>query len=450
MQTHFSPDQLKDERLAAADAILRTCVHCGMCTSTCPTYVTLGDELDSPRGRIYLMKDMFENDRPATREVVQHLDRCLSCLSCMTTCPSSVDYMHLVDLGRQHIEATYKRPLVDRWTRALLAVLIPYHRRFGLAMKLGWLARPFRTLAPTARMRAMLDLVPEQLPAHEPSDRPGIYEAEARQSYRVAMLPGCAQRALAPSINAATLRLLQRHDCQVIYPDVGCCGSLAHHMGKDALADARAMVDAIWALTEAGGGAGLDAFVINASGCGTTVKDYGHMLADDPDYAEKAAAVAGLAKDITEWLDTIGLKEARPEAQGLRLTYHSACSMQHGQQIKLQPVALLAAAGFEVRQPRNAHLCCGSAGTYNILQPEIAGKLLDAKVATIQETAPNILATGNIGCISQIGRGLKEAGEGAPILHTAELLDWATGGPEPEALAAVLAARSAPELRQVA
>jgi glycolate oxidase iron-sulfur subunit len=441
MQTHFSPEQLNDSRLAAADAILRTCVHCGMCTSTCPTYVTLGDELDSPRGRIYLMKDMFENDRPATKDVVQHLDRCLSCLSCMTTCPSSVDYMHLVDLGRQHVEATYKRPLMDRLTRQLLAALIPYHRRFGLAMKLGWLARPFRALAPTARMRAMMDLVPEQLPLPEPTDKPGVYEAVAEARYRVAILPGCAQRALAPSINAATLRILQRHGCQVTYPDVGCCGSLRHHMGADALGEARAMVDAIWALTKDGGGRGLDAFVINASGCGTTVKDYGHMLADDPAYADKAAAVAGLAKDITEWLEAIGLAPARPEAAGLRVTYHSACSMQHGQQIKTPPLTLLSQAGFAVSQPRNGHLCCGSAGTYNIMQPEIAGQLLERKVETLAETAPQIIVAGNIGCISQIGRGLSEAGEAAPILHTAELLDWATGGPEPAALEAVLAGR---------
>ncbi len=438
MQTHFSPEQLTDERLATADAILRTCVHCGMCTSTCPTYVTLGDELDSPRGRIYLMKDMFENERPATKEVVQHLDRCLSCLSCMTTCPSSVDYMHLVDLGRQHIEETYKRPLVDRWTRKLLAALIPYHRRFGLAMKLGWLARPFRALAPTARMRAMLELVPQHLPQHEPTDRPGVYEAEAEAQYRVAMLPGCAQRALAPSINAATLRVLQRHGCQVTYPDVGCCGSLRHHMGQDALDEARAMVDAIWAMTSAGGGAGLDAFVINASGCGTTVKDYGHMLADDPDYADKAAAVADLAKDVTEWLETIGLRAARPDAAGLRVTYHSACSMQHGQQIKTPPITLLKRAGFTVSQPRDGHLCCGSAGTYNILQPEIADRLLARKVETLAETVPQIIVAGNIGCISQIGRGLSGTGNNAPIIHTAELLDWATGGPAPAALEGVL------------
>jgi glycolate oxidase iron-sulfur subunit len=426
MQTHFTEAQKADPRIAEADKILRNCVHCGFCTATCPTYTLLGDELDSPRGRIYLIKDMLENDRPATQEVVKHLDRCLSCLSCMSTCPSGVHYMHLIDHARAHVEETYRRPWFDRMQREALARLIPYPGRFKVALALGALAKPFAALMP-AKLKAMLDVAP--LPVgRSPMDEPGTYAAEGQRQYRVAILPGCAQRAIAPEINDATLRLLRRHGAEVIFPaNATCCGSLVHHMGREeqSHAQAKAMIDAWWPDTAEAGGQGLDAIVINASGCGTTVKDYGFMLRHDAAYAEKAAIVSGLAKDISEFLATVGLIAPVIET-GQRVTYHAACSLQHGQKVRNQPKDLLAAAGFVVQEAAEAHLCCGSAGTYNLLQPEIATRLRDRKLGNIAATGPEIVAAGNIGCITQL------AGKaGVPVVHTVELLDWATGGPRP-------------------
>jgi len=426
VQTHFTEAQKANPDIAEADKILRNCVHCGFCTATCPTYVLLGDELDSPRGRIYLIKDMLENDRPATPDVVKHIDRCLSCLACMTTCPSGVHYMHLVDHARAHVEKTYRRPWFDRALRSVLAKLIPYPGRFKAALALGALAKPFAPLLP-ARLKAMVRLAP--LPAgRSPTDEPGVYPADGRRYHRVAILPGCAQRAIAPNINDATVRLLRRHGAEVVFPaSATCCGSLVHHMGRDgeSHAQAKAMIDAWWPETEQGGGQGLHAIVINASGCGTTVKDYGHMLRLDPGYAEKAAAISALAKDVSEFVAEIGLAPRQIET-GQRVTYHAACSLQHGQKVRTQPKELLAAAGFQVSEPAEGHLCCGSAGTYNLLQPEIAERLRDRKLGNIAATGPEIVATGNIGCITQL------AGKaGVPVVHTVELLDWATGGPRP-------------------
>jgi glycolate oxidase iron-sulfur subunit len=435
MQTSFTTEQLADPKVAEANEILRTCVHCGFCTATCPTYVLLGDELDSPRGRIYLIKEMLENDRPATVEVVRHVDRCLSCLSCMTTCPSGVDYMHLVDHARAHIEQTYRRPLVDRLLRAALAAVVPYPARFRAALRLaavGRLASPvFRRIAVLAPVAAMLDLAPSRLPAASPSGESGVHSAVGARRARVALLTGCAQKVLRPAINEATIRLLTRQGVEVVSaPGEGCCGSLVHHMGREAesLAAARANVDAWTGLIEAGG---LDAIIINASGCGTTVKDYGHMLRLDDAYAEKAARVSSLARDITEFLADLGIPDAMaPET--LTVAYHSACSMQHGQGIRTQPKDLLSSAGFAVRDVPEGHLCCGSAGIYNIMQPEIAGRLKARKLANIARTAPDVIATGNIGCITQL------EGAGTPIVHTVELLDWATGGPKPAELGAAV------------
>jgi glycolate oxidase iron-sulfur subunit len=432
MQTSFTTEQLADPKVAEANGILRTCVHCGFCTATCPTYVLLGDELDSPRGRIYLIKEMLENDRPATVEVVRHVDRCLSCLACMTTCPSGVDYMHLVDHARAHIEQTYRRPLVDRLLRAALAVVVPYPARFRAALRLaavGRLASPvLRRIAVLAPVAAMLDLAPSRLPAVSPSGEPGVHAAAGARRARVALLTGCAQKVLRPAINEATIRLLTRQGVEVVNaPGEGCCGSLVHHMGREAesLAAARANVDAWTGLIEAGG---LDAIIINASGCGTTVKDYGHMLRLDDAYAQKAARVSALARDITEFLADLGLPDAMaPEA--LTVAYHSACSMQHGQKVHAVPRALLSAAGFTVRDVPEGHLCCGSAGIYNIMQPEIAARLKERKLANIARTGPDVVATGNIGCIAQ----LASAG-GPPVVHTVELLDWACGGPKPAEL----------------
>ena len=434
MQTNFTLAQLADPAIESVNGILRSCVHCGFCTATCPTYVLLGDELDSPRGRIYQMKSFIEEDRPPTAEEVKHIDRCLSCLSCMTTCPASVHYMHLVDHGRAHIEKTYRRPLIDRLIRTFIALVLPRPGLFRAMLIAGSLARPFRALMPK-RLRTMLDLLPPKLPGPGWADRAAAFPAADaasgsapvgnRAGKRVALLAGCAQQVLGPQVNEATVRLLNRLGVEVVVArPAGCCGALVHHLGRtgESHAQAKAMIDA-W-IAEADG-RGLDAIVVNASGCGTTIKDYGHMFRNDPAYADKAARVAALAMDITEFLVRLDMSDAQaPEA--MAVTYHSACSMQHGQQIKEPPLALLRSAGFAVKEPAEGHLCCGSAGTYNMLQPELAGRLKARKIANLKATAPDAIATGNIGCTMQL------AGDaGVPVVHTVELLDWAAGGPKP-------------------
>ncbi|HEX3347633.1 MAG TPA: glycolate oxidase subunit GlcF, partial [Acetobacteraceae bacterium] len=336
MQTNFTAEQLRDPGIAAANHELRTCVHCGMCTATCPTFVLLGDELDSPRGRIYLIKDMLESGRPATEEVARHVDRCLSCLACMTTCPSGVNYMHLVDHARTRIEETYRRPWDDRFIRALLARVLPNPRRMRLALAAAALARPFAPLLPRgtrlgARLWAMLELAPRRLPDQGTLARPQVHPADGTRRGRVALLAGCAQQVLDPAINAATIRLLTRLGIEVVVArGAGCCGALTHHMGRhdDAFASARANIDA-W-LGEADG-EGLDAIVVNTSGCGTTIKDYGFVFRAEPgDWAARAARVSALALDISEYLTRIGYAPTR-DASGLTVAYHSACSLQHGQ-----------------------------------------------------------------------------------------------------------------------
>ncbi|MEX5727423.1 glycolate oxidase iron-sulfur subunit [Rhodovulum iodosum] len=425
MQTHFTEDQLKDPGIARSNEILRACVHCGFCTATCPTYQVLGDELDSPRGRIYLIKDMLESGRPADAKTVKHIDRCLSCLACMTTCPSGVHYMHLVDHARDHIEKTYRRPFSDRALRWVLARILPYPARFRLALRLARLGRPVAALVPDARLRAMLEMVPDAVPAPSPNDAPQVFPAQGPRKMRVALLTGCAQRALNTDINDATIRLLRRLGCEVVVArGAGCCGALTHHMGKTADSHAHAAGNIrAWAAEIAG--EGLDAIVINTSGCGTTVKDYAHMFRGDPLEAD-AQAVARRAMDVSELLMQLDLPEG---AGGLRVAYHSACSLQHGQQIKTHPKTLLKTAGFEVVEPADSHLCCGSAGTYNLLQPEISKQLKARKIETLEAKQPQAIAAGNIGCMMQIG-----SGTGVPVVHTVELLDWATGGPRPRAL----------------
>ncbi|MGB3643108.1 MAG: glycolate oxidase subunit GlcF [Mesorhizobium sp.] len=433
MQTNFSLAQLADPHVAESEKILRKCVHCGFCTATCPTYVTLGNELDSPRGRIYLIKDMLEGGRPADKEIVTHIDRCLSCLACMTTCPSGVNYMHLVDHARAHIEKTYRRPLANRMIRALLAAVLPYPQRFRAALKLARLGRPFAGLlekVPALKpLSAMLRLAPAAVPAASPMALPGAHPGQgAAKNGRVAILTGCAQPVLDPGINEATISLLNRVGVEVVVPEgEGCCGALVHHMGREeqALASARRNVDAWTREIENGG---LNAIIITASGCGTTIKDYGFMLRLDPAYAEKAARVSALARDITEYLVTLDLPEPARKP-GTVVAYHSACSMQHGQKIVRQPKELLAKAGFVVKEPREGHLCCGSAGTYNIMQPEISARLRDRKVKNIAATGAAVVATGNIGCITQIASAAN-----MPVVHTIKLLDWAYGGPKPEGL----------------
>jgi glycolate oxidase iron-sulfur subunit len=422
MQTHFSLAQLADPDTRDVEGILRACVHCGFCTATCPTYVLLGDELDGPRGRIYLIKEMLERGQPATETVVKHIDRCLSCLACMTTCPSGVNYMHLVDHGRRHIARTYRRPALDRWTRHALAVVLPKPSLFRWALLAARLVQPLRALLPP-RMQAMLKLAPRAV-SRSATIAPQVFPAEGARRLRVALLTGCVQQVIDAAINRATIRLLRRHGSEVVVTEgVGCCGALAHHLGEDVLDRVRANIDAWTAELERG----LDAIVVNASGCGTMVKDYGFLLRSDPVYAEKAARVSALAKDVSEVMDELGLKGSLSPAP--RVAYHSACSLQHGQKIHAGPMRLLQKAGFEVVDVPEAHLCCGSAGTYNLLQPVLAEALKDRKLRNIASVKPAIVAAGNIGCITQLA-----AGSGVPVVHTVELLDWATGGPKPEAL----------------
>ena len=432
MQTNFTTEQLADPATRESEKILRTCVHCGFCTATCPTYLLLGDELDSPRGRIYLIKDMLEGGKPATAEVVKHVDRCLSCLSCMTTCPSGVNYMHLVDHARAHIDRTYQRPLAEKMLRNMLAAILPYRGRFRAAIALARLGRPFAKLVEKLpqgqRLGAMLALAPTRLPPPSPVARPGVFPATGPRKGRVALLTGCAQPELAPEINEAAIRLLNRLGIEVVLPPrEGCCGALVHHMGKEhaALAFARRNIDA-WTGEIANG---LDAILITTSGCGTTIKDYGFMLREDPAYAQKAARVSALAKDVSEYLEGLGPLVATRET-GQRVAYHAACSLQHGQQIKTSPKTLLTSVGFVVKEPAEGHICCGSAGTYNMLQPEISGQLRSRKLQNLAATKPDLIAAGNIGCMTQLA-----GGAGVPVVHTVELLDWATGGPKPKAMA---------------
>jgi glycolate oxidase iron-sulfur subunit len=434
MQTNFSPEQLQDPEIAVANDILRTCVHCGMCTATCPTFVTLGDELDSPRGRIYLIKDMLEQGRAAAEQEVTHIDRCLSCLSCMTTCPSGVDYMHLVDHARVHIEKTYTRPWTERMLRKTLAAVLPHPRRMRFALRLARLTRPFAFLLPgqsklVKRLRAMLQLAPAQFPksaalagtVHKPA---GLVKG------RVALLAGCAQQVLSPSINKATIRLLNRLGIEVVIPETaGCCGALAHHMGRhDAAIEAaqrnvKAWVQELFRPR-------LDAVIVNTSGCGTVLKDYGFLLRHHA-YADAAAKISSISMDITEYLLQIGYAPTRNRPD-ITVAYHAACSLQHGQKITEAPKTLLRKAGFTVVEPKDPHLCCGSAGTYNIMQPDIAATLRRRKLDTLMAKNPDVIAAGNIGCLTQL------AGNDIPTVHTVELLDWMAGGPTPAAIAVKL------------
>ena len=433
MQTNFTPEQLRDPDTAVSNQVLRTCVHCGFCTATCPTFVLLGDELDSPRGRIYLIKDMLETGRPATQEVVTHIDRCLSCLSCMTTCPSGVHYMHLVDHARTYVERTYRRPWHDRLLRWLLGTLLPRPALFRAGLLGAGLVRGFAGLLPSTgllaqRLRAMLSMAPRRLPTPRAIEHPATYPATGEHCARVALLTGCAQQVVAPEINAATIRLLNRLGVEVVVaPGSGCCGALNHHLGQHAAAMDYVRAN-IAAWTTEIEGKGLDAIIINTSGCGTVVKDYGFLLrtAEEP-LRSQAQRISALALDISQFLARIGYAPTR-QNPGLTVAYHAACSLQHGQSITLEPKELLTAAGFTVVEPAEAHLCCGSAGTYNLMQPAIAERLRARKLENLRATQPDLIAAGNVGCINQLDGG------GVPVVHTVELLDWMAGGPEPAGL----------------
>ncbi len=425
MQTFFSAQQLQNPDLADADRILRACVHCGFCNATCPTYLLTGDELDGPRGRIYLAKDMLEKGRPADAATVKHLDRCLTCQACMTTCPSGVNYLHLVDHARRHIENTWRRPWRERALRGMLARVLPYPRRFALALRAARLARPVRSWLP-ASLRRLVDFAASGQSKSNPD--PTLFGGHAARPgaafQRVALLGGCVQPALRASINTSTVRLLGRCGIEAFeVPGTGCCGALVHHLGRtgEALAQARADIDAWTRQIER---PGLDAIITNASGCGTMLKDYAFLFRDDPRYAAKAAAISALARDVCEVLAE--LPAPAGQLPPLRVAYQSACSLQHGQGIHELPAELLRRVGFNVLGIPEAHVCCGSAGTYNLLQGELADELRLRKLRNIDSVAPDVIATGNIGCLTQLAAGTK-----IPVVHTVELLDWATGGPRP-------------------
>jgi glycolate oxidase iron-sulfur subunit len=429
MQTHFSLAQLADPANASSNTQLRACVHCGFCTATCPTYLLLGDELDSPRGRIYLIKEMLEKQLAPPPMTVKHLDRCLTCLSCMTTCPSGVNYMHLVDHARAYIEDHKGRPLPERMFRAALVKILSNRTLFRASLFLAALAKPFQFILPK-QLKAMVGDAPApKTPG--PAAHPNVFPAQGRKRGRMALLSGCVQPVVSPGIDEAVVRLMTRHGVEIVVAaGQGCCGALAHHMGDHAGAKEKAKINiAAWEAEIAKGG--LDAIVISASGCGTVLKDYGFIFRDDPEWAARAARISALSKDVTEVLATLELMPPVIPA-GQKVAYHSACSLQHGQKITGQPRELLARAGFDVQDVPEGHICCGSAGTYSMLQPELSGQLRARKLSNIAATEAPIVAAGNIGCITHLSPKNGEAG--ARMIHTAELLDWATGGPKPAGL----------------
>ena len=432
METNFSQEQLKDQDNKSSEKIFRKCVHCGFCNATCPTYQLLGDELDGPRGRIYLIKDMLENNKPANEKIVKHIDRCLSCYSCMTTCPSGVNYMHLIDHGRKHIEKTYKRPFNDRLIRGFLSIALSKSINFKIISILTQLVKPFSFFFPK-KLREMISLMPGKFPK-KTLPKMKVYRSQKKKKpvARVALLTGCVQKVISPQINEATIRLLNRHDIEVVVPkDIDCCGSLNHHLGKSDLANQSFKKNiSIWYDEYLKNG--LDAIISNTSGCGTTLKDYGFIFRSNENFKKKAKKISELTKDISEYLDEnikLNFIQNKANTKKYRIAYHSACSMQHGQKIHDVPINLIKKTGNNVFDIPDGHLCCGSAGTYNLLQSDIAKKLLENKISNIGKTNPQFIATGNIGCITQIANGTK-----IPILHTVEIIDWYTGGPKPEVL----------------
>ena len=428
MQTVFSPDQLKDKTNKSVEQIVRKCVHCGMCNATCPTYQLLGDELDGPRGRIYLIKDMLENNKPANEKIVEHLDRCLSCYSCMTTCPSGVNYMHMIDHGRSHIEKTYSRPIFQRIFRSLLSIVLPNPKIFKF---LAWsvnIVRPISFIFPEFIKNSM-KLMPAKLPKKTLKDQKIYSVAKDKQIARVALLTGCVQREISPEINESTIRLLNRHNVEVVVlPEINCCGSLDHHMGKDNAAHALFKKNInLWYDEYLNNG--LTAIISNTSGCGTTLKDYGFIFRDDKELKKKAKKISELTKDISEFLDKNIKLNFKGSDKTYKIAYHSPCSMQHGQKVHQQPIDLIKRTGNEVLNIPEGHLCCGSAGTYNILQQKIASQLLKNKINNIEKVSPDFISTGNVGCMTQIASGTN-----IPIVHTVEVIDWLTGGPKPTKL----------------
>jgi glycolate oxidase iron-sulfur subunit len=429
MQTNFTKKQLQESSIIDANGIIRKCTHCGFCNATCPTYQVAGDELDGPRGRIYLIRDMLENNKPASEKITRHIDRCLSCYACMTTCPSGVNYMHLVDHARNHIEKTYVRPFFDRFIRILLSIILPSPKLFRIVGYLARFANPFKFLFPK-KIKNMLKYMPTSFPKSNYENKE-VYSPKGKTYAKVALLTGCVQRVISPQINDSTIDILNRHGVEVIVPkEITCCGSLNHHLGKEDLAH-KSFVNNINFWFKCYEEKNLDAILVTTSGCGTTLKDYGHIFRDDPDkdLRKKAKIISSLAKDVTEYLGkNIKLNFVEKDKK-FKIAYHSACSMQHGQKLHNQPMNLLKKTGNEIVEIPDGHLCCGSAGTYNLLQGEMASELLVRKVSNIDKVKPDFISTGNIGCITQISSGTK-----IPILHTIEILNWYTGGEKPNAI----------------
>ncbi len=423
MRTTIPPRLLQDPEVAASEKALRACVHCGFCNATCPTYLLTGNELEGPRGRIYLIKNILEEGIPPSRQTVEHIDNCLGCLACETTCPSGVDYSLLLETARPRLDQLVKRPWADRLLRTLLTRTLPYPGRTRWALRMSWVGRLFSFLMPGV-MRPLLAMAPKRLPRPASVARPGVVPAENRRRLRVALLTGCVQQVLGPQINDATVRLLTRLGAEVIIPpDMGCCGALTFHMGERKRS--RKLMQRTIAVWHRELKAGLDAIVLNTSGCGTAIKEYEHIFRHDPQWADKAKAVVGRVRDVSEVVAQLGLGQA-DRAPALKVAYHDACSLQHGLCITEPPRQLLKAAGFAVVEIPEGHICCGSAGTYNMLRPHLAQKLQARKVERIASVGPQVVAAGNIGCMEQIA-----ACAAVPVVHTVELLDWATGGPRP-------------------
>ena len=428
MQTNFKKDQLLDPEIQNSEKIFRKCVHCGMCNATCPTYQVLGDELDGPRGRIYMIKDMLENNKPANEKIVKHIDRCLSCYACVTTCPSGVDYLHLVDHGRNHIERTYKRPLLERLLRNLLAFVLPRPKLFKFLGSLAMFTKPVHSVLPK-KLKHMISFMPKSFPKSEYPDNI-VFKPSKKSISKVALLTGCVQKAISPNINDSSINVLLRHGIEVhVLKEIKCCGSLTHHMGKEETSH-QYFIENINAWHKLIEKEKIDAILVNTSGCGTTIKDYGFIFKNHPNklLRKKAKEVSEIALDITEYLEeSIKLDFTRTNnSKRYNIAYHSACSMQHGQKVHSQPIELLKMTGNNILEVPDGHLCCGSAGTYNLMQEEMASELLKRKCENIKKIKPDIVATGNIGCITQISNGTE-----VPIVHTIELIDWFTGGKKP-------------------
>ncbi len=405
MQTNLA-DFIKDTPEGQeADAILRKCVHCGFCTATCPTYQLLGDELDGPRGRIYLIKQVLEG-KPATEKTQLHLDRCLTCRNCESTCPSGVTYGRLVDIGRGIVEKQVKRPFAQQLVRNVLKETLPRKALFTPAMKIGQAVRP---------------LLPQALKNKVPAPRDAGRWPDRSHARKMLLLDGCVQPAMSPNINSATARVLDQLGVElVVAPKAGCCGAIRYHMNDQdgGLDDMRRNVDAWWPYVEAG----AEAIVMTASGCGVTVKEYGHLLAHDPAYASRAARISALTKDLSEIMPAFeqALEQKLAGKISKRVAYHPPCTLQHGQQIRGKVESLLRACGVDVKLCADSHLCCGSAGTYSVTQPELSYRLRDNKLKNLQATEPDMMVSANIGCLTQL-----QSGTDTPVRHWIELIDQA-------------------------